>query len=1052
MSRLFYDNRRLLALLIVLIAVAGVSSYLVLPRMEDPVLTQRAALVNTLYPGSPPDRVESLVTDPIEEELREVPEVKELRSFSRTGVSTITVELRDDVYEADEVWSRVRDKIDDARPLLPPEALAPDFDLLEVTAYAKIVALTWRSESEVSYAVLLRLAEELEERLRDVGGTREVDTFGHPSEEYTVEVDGAALASIGLTPVDVADQLAASDAKESAGLVRAEEGSLLMEVDSQLDGVARLASTPIRYARSGRESGEPDRFVTLQTVADVRKGVADPPRRLALVRGRPAVVLGVLVRADQRIDLWHERASRAVEEFAAGLPPAVALVSVFDQSGYVTERLGSLAVNLVASGLSVALVIWWMMGWRSSVAVIVALPLASLMVLAAMRWLGVPIHQMSVTGLIISMGLLIDNAIVVVDEVSERIAHGSEPGAAVSEVVRHLALPLTGSTATTALSFAPIALMPGPAGEFVGSIAIAVMLSVGASVALALTVTPALAAMILPRGGASAGGWWVSGVSLPRLGALYRKSLAWSMRRPLTSIALSVAPALVGFPLGALLTEQFFPPAERDQFQVQLDLPAGASISQTRRLAERATEVLRSHPRVVGVDWFLGESAPSFYYNLLANRSGVPQYAQAIVKIDGLSGYSELLRALQRELDAELPEGRFLVRQLEQGPPFDAPIEVRLFGPDLAVLETLGTEVRRLLAGVPEVTHTLSDLSESLPKLDLTIDESEARLAGLSNLAIARQLDAALEGATGGAVLEGTENLPVRVRVAGDQRSRLTHVASTDLVGLVGAGEPNRTPLSALGSPRLVRERSAVPRLNGERMNEVRAFIEAGALPSRVQGTFRERLAASGFELPPGYRLEYGGEGSKRDDAVGNLMSSVAVLVVAMAASLVVTHRSFRLASVIGAVGVLSIGLALGSLALAGYPFGFMAIIGAMAGVGVAINDSIVVLAALQENEAAEAADPEAVVGVVMRSTRHVLATTFVEIVGFMPLILDGGFWPPMAVAVMGGVTGATALAFYMVPQAFLLVRRAALRCEAIDECPAEEVLETDPTPLTSVG
>jgi multidrug efflux pump subunit AcrB len=1026
MTRLLYDNRRLLALVCAVITVAGLSSLAVLPRLEDPVLTQRAAIVNTLYPGAPPERVEALVTDKIEEEIQEIPEVKEVRSTSRTGVSTVTIELRDDVYEAAEVWSRVRDKINDAEPLLPAEALAPDFDLLEVTAYAKIVALAWDAPVETNYAVLLRLAEELEQRLRAVPGTREVDTFGHPTEEITVEVDGAELASIGLTPQDVAQQLASSDAKAAAGLVRGDRGSLLVEVDSQLDTIHRLASTPVRYAAGGGDGG-PDagRIVSLDAIADVRKGIADPPRRLAIVDGKPAVVLGVLVRADQRIDQWHSRATSVVEEFAATLPPAVRLTPVFDQSGYVQARLESLGWNLLASAAAVILVIWWIMGWRSSIAVGVALPLTSLIVLAAMRWLGIPIHQMSVTGLIIALGLLIDNAIVMTDEVADWITGGSTPGEAVSAAVKHLAVPLFGSTFTTVLSFAPIALMPGPAGEFVGAIAVGVMLAVGASLLLAVTVTPAMSALLLPRGREVGRPWWVSGLSSERLARWYRGLVGAAMRRPLLSIAVSTAPALIGFGLATTLNEQFFPPAERDQFQVQVDLPAGASIGETRRLVERATRVLTDHPRITGVDWFLGESAPSFYYNLLANKSGVPQYAQGIVQMDRIEGYREVIRQMQQRLDAELPEGRFLVRQLEQGPPFDAPIEVRLFGPDLDTLESLGVEVRRLLAETPHVTHSLSDLSESAPKLDLAIDESQARLAGLSNLAIAEQLNATLEGAVGGSILEETENLPVRVRVAGPDRGNLTRVASTDLVGRAADGATTRTPLAALGTMAMGPERSAIPRLNSERMNEVRAYVTAGVLASSVQKDFQRRLAESGVVVPAGYRLEYGGEGSKRDDAVGNLLSSVAVLMVIMAATLVLSFGSFRLAGVIGVVAALSIGLALGALAIAGYPFGFTAIIGAMGLVGVAINDSIVVLAALQEDEQARVGDPQATTEVVLHSTRHVLATTITTIVGFVPLIAGGGgFWPPMAVSIAGGVAGATVLAHFFVPPAHLLLRR----------------------------
>lgn len=1029
MNRLLYDNRRLLVLAIALVLVAGVSSYRVMPRMEDPTLTQRAAIVNTLLPGATPDRVEALLVEPLEEQLREVPEIKELRSTSRAGVATITIELRDDVYQADEVWSRVRDKLDDARPELPDEASEPDFDLLETVAYATITALRWDAPGPANYAVLRRAAEELEQRLRAVPGTREVDTFGDPDEEVTVEVDPSDLAALGLTVSEVAKQLRASDAKVSAGQLRDAEGSLAMEVASELDTVGRIAATPIRYG-----SDEAGRIVALGTVAEVRKGIADPPQRLALVDGKPAVVVASLVQSDQRIDLWSRRAERAIDTYEAELPPSIGLKRVFEQSGYVESRLETLLSNLLIGGAAVMVVIWVLMGWRSALVVGSALPLASLMVLAGMRLLGVPIHQMSVTGLIIALGLLIDNAIVIVDEVADRVRGGESPGEAVGASVSHLGVPLLGSTLTTCLSFAPIALMPGPAGEFVGAISISVMLAVASSFVLAVTVTPAMAAIVSPKSPHARGRWWVSGLELPRASRGYRRVLDAVLKRPALGITLSVIPPVIGFALAGRLTEQFFPPAERNQFHIQADLPAGASIKATEAIALAAREVLLEHPRVTDADWFLGASAPNFYYNMMATRAATPQFAQALVRTDTAADQAGMLRELQRELDTRLPGARFLVRQLEQGPPFEAPIEVRVIGPDLEELRVLGATVRRVLSETPGVVHSQSDLSESLPKLEVLVDEQAARLAGLSNEAIAEQLDATLEGAVGGSVLEATENLPVRVRTASTSRGDMSRIAAIDLIGQGESGEPIRTPLSAVAELRLRPQRSAIPHLNAERMNEVRAYLQAGLLPAAVQADLKQRLAEAGFEPPPGCRLEFGGETSKRTQAIDNLMSSVAVLLVLMVATLVLSFGSFRMAALIGAIAFLSIGLSLGVLSIAGYPFGFTAIIGTMGLVGVAINDSIVVLAALREGERSRTGDPAAVGDVVVHSTRHVVATTLTTVAGFMPLILGGGgFWPPMAITIAGGVVGATVLALLFAPSAYIL-----LMCPARDRHAAD--------------
>ncbi len=1048
MLNLFYRDKRLLALVVCLILVSGLSSIYVLPRLEDPVLTERAATVNTRLPGASPERVESLVTEKIEEELQEIEEIKEIRSISRLGISTISIELKDNVYESDQVWSRVRDQIDDAAPLLPAEASEPDFEIQDVKAYALILALSWAYDGPPNYAILSRWAERLEDALRGVPGTETVDTFGDPGEEITVKPDPHRLAQLRLSAADLASQLSESDAKVAAGLVRSRQGNLILEVDGELDSLERVARTPIRLDNTGTA------FVSLADIATIEKGIPDPPSSLAIIEGEPAVALAIFVQADRRIDQWTRNADEMLQGFRETLPPGLELRTVFTQTTYVEARLTDLVGNLLLGGAAVVAVIFVMMGGRAAFVVGMTLPLASLMVIAGMRILEIPVHQMSVTGLIIALGLLIDNAIIMVDEVNHFLHEGHSPPSAVARTVRRMAVPLAGSTFTTALAFAPIALMPGPAGEFVGSIAISVILAIFSSLMLALTVTPAMAAL-LDRGGSenANGHWWSHGLAVPRLTEAYRGVLHALFTRPWLAVALGLILPLLGFWKAGQLTEQFFPPADRDQFQIELELPTQATMAQTRETVLSLRERLLEHPRIEAVDWFLGESAPSFYYNVISKNQNTPFYAQALVKADSKEGTSELIDELQRQLDREFPSTRPLVRQLEQGPPFEAPIEVRVFGPDLDRLREMGREIRAVLASLPKVTHTRADLSEALPKIALKVDEEEARLAGLSQVAIARQLDTTLEGALGGSVLEEIEELPVRVRVGEGQRTDLDRVASLGLMSPALAGRVDApvasAPLSALAEVTLVPDVAAIARFNGQRMNEVKAFLRAGTLPAETLTAFQEAWSEVGTDLPPGYRLEFAGEAAKRDDAVANLLSSVSVLAVLMAATLVLSFGSFRMAGTIGMVGFLSAGLGMGSLWLFEYPFGFMAIVGTMGLIGVAINDSIVVLAALRENQAARQGQPEAVRDVVHRATRHVLATTFTTVAGFAPLVLGGGgFWPPLAVTIACGVFGATLLALIFSPSVYILsMCRAGCR-EQPAKVPEIEAEPADELPL----
>ncbi|MBL8889260.1 MAG: efflux RND transporter permease subunit [Planctomycetaceae bacterium] len=1028
---LYYRKPRLLVLTIGVILVSGLAAYVVMPRMEDPQLTPRAANVTTRFPGATAERVEALVTEKIEKALEEIAEIKEVRSTSRSGVSSLQIELRDDVsrWTAPAIWSRIRDKVDDASLLMPPGATKPVFDELDIKADALIVALRWSHPNEASYTILRRLTKQLDEHLANLPGTAKTRIYGDPGEEVLVELDHAQLAALGLSLGDIAAQIQSSDAKVAAGQMRNATGDLLLEVSGEKRTLTDVAATPIRV-------GEDRAIVQLSDVATLRRAPLDPPSGLAIVHDQPAIAVGVLVRADTRIDLWTIQAKKLLEEFRQDLPHGIELDVLFEQNRYVGDRLENLLGNLIAGAGAVSLVILFMMGWRSAIIVTSALPLSCLMVLIALRALDVPIHQMSVTGLIVALGLLIDNAIVMVDEVSQRLQEGESRGNAVCHAVKHLSIPLLGSTLTTALAFGPIALMPGPAGEFVGTIAISVIIAVSSSLFLAMTIVPALAAMGLryqTKASAESNSLGASprwqfleeGVYFAGLAHWYRSWLTRIYRGPNWGIAFGIVIPSLGFIAAGQLSEQFFPPADRDVLNLELELPVNASIDETLAITESVSAELKQDPTVQSVYWFVGESAPVFYYNLIPTRKNQSRYAQAIVQRTTALDNVAVIHRLQKRLDEKFPQTLPLVRQLEQGPPFYAPIEIRLFGPDLQKLQDLGDAVRLVLHETPQVIHTRAELSESFPKVKLEVDEAEARSVGLSPVEVARQFEWSLDGALGGSVVEATEELPIRVRVRENQRKSLDEILSFNLRR---PGTPttvdaltSNVPLLALTSIDLVPEISGIPRFNHRRMNEVQAFLPAGVLPAPVLKDFQQRLAESGFQLPPGYQLQLGGEAAKRDDAIGNLMANVGVLMVLMVATLVLSFQSFRMASIIGVVGVLSMGLGFGSLWLFGYPFGFMAIVGTMGLVGVAINDSIVVLAGIREHAAARTGDPTAILEIVGSATRHVLSTSLTTVAGFLPLIAaGGGFWPPLAVAISGGVVGATVLALVFVPSLYI--------------------------------
>ncbi len=1028
LASLFQRNPRLTALTIGLVAVAGLAALTGLPRQEDPSLSRRMGTITAYYPGASALRVESQVTEKLEDELQDLHEIDHLESTSRAGISVVRVDLKDRYTDADvdEIWSKVRDRVGDAHARMPAEVPLPTVEDQTSKAVTVMASLRWRGQGEPQLDLLSRLADDLEQRLANLPGTKETEIFGEADPEIRVTLDADRIAALGLSPGAVATAIRDADTRLPSGRLRHERNDLLLEVAGTLDSVERVGAIPIVQGADGR-------IVRVADVARIAKTVADPPATLALISGERGVVVAATMEDGDRVDRWARMARAEIDDFEGGLPARIDLELIFDQSTYTEARLSTFALNLLLGGALVILILFVTMGARSAFCVGLTLPITVALVLTELMVMGVPLHQMSIIGLIIALGLLIDNAIVVVDDYRAELRAGRAPREAVSHAIRRLFVPLLASTTTTVLSFLPIALMPGGGGEFVGPIAISVALAVSSSFVVAMTLIPAVTSWVIREDRADADPrWWRSGFSNERLTEAYRRSLRFALARPWAGIGLALVLPAIGFYVVTTLPEQFFPPNDRNQFQIQISLPAQASVTQTRALVDRARALVNAHDEVVDSHWFIGESAPRVYYNMIAIREGVAGYAGGVVTTQSAAKTEALLPGLQRELMAALPEATVLALPFEQGPPFTAPIEVRVSGPELEVLDELGEELRRLMAATSGVTYSEAELGAAQPKLLLRADEDEARMAGLSLGAVAREIGAQLDGAALATITEATEEIPVRVRAPDDVRSDLGRIADQRIVGAARPTSPDDVagvPLSAIGALDLTPEVSSIPRRDGRRVNTARAYLEPYTLIAVALADFERRLADSGFELPPGYELELGGESEQRGEAVGNLMLFAVPLLLMMAGTIILSFNSFRFAGIIGIVAIASCGLAFVGVWAFGYPMGFLAVVGTMGLVGLAINGGIIVLSALRDDEAAMAGELEPSIEVVVGATRHIVSTTLTTIGGFLPLIIWGGrFWPPMATAIAGGVGGAALLSLYLVPTCFVWLRLRARR------------------------
>lgn len=1002
------SNPRFIGLAVALMIVAGLVALKNLPRLEDPRFGNRAAIVIVPFPGASAERVEALVTEPLEDAIRQMAEVKHITGNARPGVSAIVVQLKDhiDADATEQVWAELRDKIGEIEAQLPAGSGRPRVDTDRNYAFTWIAALRWRDPAATDVLRLTRYSEELASRLRSVPGTDLVKLRGAAEEEIQVKVDTVKAAAVNLDVPRIAGLIAGSDAKVSAGELGGAQSRQSLEVVGGFDQLEQVRQVPLLSLPEGGT-------LQLQDLAEVYRGEPDAPADLAIIAGERGVSIAARMLPDFRGDLWTDDIRRVAQAFAETLPEEIVLEELFVQERYTEARLAELVANISLGFLLIFAILLVTLGWRSAVVVALSLPLTVSFALAMMQLTGLPIHQMSVTGLIVALGIMVDNAIVVADTVRRYRAEGFSAGAAAGRTLRHLWVPLLGSTLTTVLTFMPLALAAGPLGEFIGPLALAVIFSLLGSWGISLFIIAPVAGRWLAREQGN-------GISFPLGDRLFRQSLDWVLVRPRrVMVAICLVP-LAGFVLSQRMEEQFFPPADRDMINLELHMPAASSIQRTRLATEQLSELISSYPEVSEIHWFIGRNAPSFYYNILDNKDGSPQYAQAMITTTDFRAAGRLVGDLQIRLAAAFPEYQLVVRRLEQGPPVNAPVELRVFGDNLDQLKRLGDDIRGLALATEDVTTVRTSMGESIPKIWLEMNESASQRSGVQLTDLSRILAASIDGVVAGSVLEGIEQLPVRVSGKGVKAASVDLLMSMPLALATGA-----RPLSSLAEVSIQPTRALITRRDGRRVNIIEVHVRDGVLPARVLANLRQKIAESDLHLPAGFALEIGGDSEARNEAVGNLIGTLGIIAILMLVTVLMAFNSFRLTALVFVVAFQAAGLGMLSLWLSGYPFGFTAIIGLMGLMGLAVNAGIVILTELRHSPLAMAGNRTEIVATVSTLTRHIGSTTVTTVAGLVPLILSaGGFWPPFAIVLAGGTVLTTLLSLYFVPAGFLVLRR----------------------------
>ena len=1022
LPRLAIRNYQFSTIVLLLLIGMGLVSILTMPRSEDPQFDFPATLLRVVYPGTNPLDLEKLVVDPIEDSLNELEDVDTIKTDIEDGFAVINIEF---VYgsDPDEKYDDVVAAVARIRDRLPDDLRAIDIQKVS-PADVNILQLALTSEL-APYGQMKHLAEKLEQKLERVAGVKRVDIRAYPEQQVQIEADLPQMRQLGISLESLNRAISAAAVNMPLGHVHFGERRFTVRGSGDYDSLQQLRQTVIQ-AKQGQ-------LVYLGDIAEVGQGDGIP-NYLARFDGRRAVFVSVIQRKGSNIFEVTEALRAAAAEFETQLPGTVRLQTVLEQTDSVDKRISGFFDNLNQGLLLVGILALIVMGFRASLVVLIAIPVSMLIALGWLDLSGFGLQQMSIVGLVIALGLLVDNAIVVTDNVARLQQRGLPAPVAAEQGASEVAGAVISGTITTILAFVPMLALQTASGTFIRSMPVTVVLTLVASLLVALSMTPLLASRLLPRRQPAP----KATLMQQWLGRLargpYRQTLALMIRHPLKLLLVAVLLLAGSLSLFPQVGVSLFPKAEKPAFLVNIDLPAGAPFEQTYAIAEEIEAYLHQQPLVKSVAANVGRGNPRVYYNEVPKRQTV-NYGQLYVQLN--TDAAEEIDALIAQLRTryrDFTRGRIKVKEFMQGPPVDAPVAIRVMGDDLGQLHRVAQDVEQMIQSVAGTVNVDNPMGKAKVDLQVVINRDKAAIYGVPIARIDQTLRTALVGSKLGQYRdERGDDYDIMVRLKGPiqpQRRQLAHI-------MVSSDRGELIPLEQLVTVQL---QSAIPQFrhhNLQRMTLVTADVLKGYQTESVTNAIIAKLDA--YAWPERVRYLVGGEQESRKKSFGGMAKAMLVVVLGIFAVLVLQFRSFVQPLIIFAAIPFAITGAILGLWLTGYTFSFTAFVGLTSLVGIVVNNSIILVdyanQRCREGISRELAIIEA--GTVRLSP--ILLTTLTTIGGLLPLTLSGSsMWAPMGWTIIGGMLVSMLLTLYVVPVLYRLMspvtRAAAMDAEVAAE------------------
>ena len=983
----------------------GIFSFTHMGRMEDPDFTMRTMVVGVSWPGASPQQMSDQVTDKLEEKLRDLPGVDYTKSFTDGSKSVIYINLKEDLpsNKIRPAWEEARNMINDEWKSLPSGVQGPSINDRFDDVYGTIYAL---SGDEFSYEEKRQQAENLKRQLLSVPNVKKITLIGVQEKSLDVTINKDKLASYQVSTQQLLTALKQQSAMVPAGMVNTDTNNVYLRINGVFDNVDAVKNMPIRIN---------NQTIRLGDIADVTMTYKDPSSPQFYYEGKPAIGIAISMDAGANNIEFGKAIDTKLKELKTTIPAGLSLDQVSNQPHIVKESIGDFSQSLFEAIAIVLLVSFASLGIRTGIVVALTIPVVVSTTFVLMYENGIYLHKVSLGALILALGLLVDDAIIVVEMMSVKLEEGFNHWRAATFAYESTAFPMLSGTLITCAGFLPLALAEGMVAEFTKSLSIVVFMSLILSWIASVLVSPVLGYKIIENKAEKPESEWTRRDHIMHrlktvFYARFESLLHWALGHHKAVLLLTLGAFILSLLSFPLIKQEFFPSSTRNEIIVSMQFPQSSSIDYTQNQAKSLDALLKDNEHIDHFTTYVGEGSPRFVLTL---EPELPRanFMQTIIVTKSLEDRDALFKDLQDQLNDQYPSALINMQFVQIGPPSKYPVMLRVSGPDASEVKTIANDVKAKMQEDKDLHNIAFDWPDTEPVAQIHIDPDKARLLGINSYAVSLHLQSLLSGTKSGEYYEGNQTIPVTFRLSGNENHNLAALSSLP----IQTGNGSYVPLSQIATISMSQEEGIIWHRNMMPTISIHANVGPGVLGNAKTKEIYNKLAEYRQNLPTGYTIDLDGSAEKSVTAVQKLLVPMPIMLFAIMTILMFQLKRIALmfmALFTAPLGLIGVVLALN---ITRTPLGFMAILGIIALSGMIIRNSIILLDQIEIHRAEGQSAREAIINSATLRFRPIMLTAIAAILGMIPL-MGSVFWSPLAIAFSGGLLVATILTLIVLP------------------------------------